>query len=146
MFTANVHKLRCLFWFFTSLSTATASPELPPLVLQRAVASQSDHRMDWLNNDTKLAQLELASLHSSVDDVQCCVRVDFANAAVGGGVLLNTPGSTAQEEILFVTHPELIVAKLLTACMRDDEAVVMSGARHFCNHTGCLPMPRSEEL
>ena len=64
--------------------------------------------------------------------------MDFANAAIGGGVLLNTPGSTAQEEILFATHPELIVAKLLAASMRDDEAIAMSGARHFANHSGCV--------
>ena len=46
----------------------------------------------------------------------------------GGGVLLNTPGSTAQEEITFATHPELCAAKLRAIPSLDyAESLVLAG-------------------
>ena len=64
--------------------------------------------------------------------------MDFANARVGGGIFLNAPGATAQEEITFATHPELCAATVLCEVLRDDEALLIQGARHFCRHNGFL--------
>ena len=46
------------------------------------------------------------------------------------------PGAAAQEEITFATHPELCCAKFVCEQMADDEALLLSGARHVAAHTG----------
>lgn len=52
------------------------------------------------------------------------VQVDFANSWLGGGVLSS---GLMQEEILFLINPELIVSRLFTEKLRDDECVVVTG-------------------
>ncbi|KAL3312161.1 hypothetical protein Ciccas_009249 [Cichlidogyrus casuarinus] len=56
--------------------------------------------------------------------------VDFANALIGGGVLGR---GMVQEEILFLEHPECIVARCLCAKMAPSEAIIIKGVRNW-NH------------
>ena len=61
------------------------------------------------------------------------LMVDFANKYVGGGTLGN---GAVQEELLFLTYPELILSKLLMPdAMRDNEALVMTGAIRMSDYT-----------
>jgi len=115
-------------------------PAMAPLVFKRLVATDHERDLSWADCSAPLAALRLAPLHASIDDATGpgYVRCDFANASIGGGVLLNTPGSTAQEEITFATHPELCTAKLVAESMRDDEALLLLGARRFCRSSGYL--------
>lgn len=59
--------------------------------------------------------------------------MDFANSGVGGGFLTN---GCAQEEILFSNFPELSIIKLICEELREEEAVVVSGARRFNLYSG----------
>lgn len=52
------------------------------------------------------------------------VQVDFANSLIGGGVL---GSGLLQEEILFVINPELIVARLFTEKLEDNECLIITG-------------------
>lgn len=77
---------------------------------------------------------------------------DFANELIGGGVFT---GGNVQEETLFITRPDLLVALLLCAKMEgalsdvhqlpallilisilDNEAIVISGATRFSSYSG----------
>lgn len=65
-----------------------------------------------------------------------CVRcvacqADFANKYIGGGVIV---GGCVQEEIRFAICPELTVSMLLCAYMKDDEAIILTGAERFSNY------------
>ena len=55
---------------------------------------------------------------------------------LAGGIFLNAPGATAQEEITFATHPELCIATILCDALQDNEAVLIHGARHFLSTRG----------
>ena len=48
------------------------------------------------------------------------LEIDFANAFVGGGVI---GGGCVQEEIRFLICPELIVSRLFTERLQDNEEI-----------------------
>jgi len=50
--------------------------------------------------------------------------VDFASKYIGGGVLKS---GLVQEEILFLMSPELIVARLFTEKLADNECLKITG-------------------
>lgn len=62
----------------------------------------------------------------------CFFQVDFANSWLGGGVLSS---GLVQEEILFLVNPELIVSRLFTEKLQDNECVVVTG-NHRCRSIG----------
>lgn len=51
-------------------------------------------------------------------------QVDFANKYIGGGVL---GSGLVQEEILFLMSPELIVSRLFTEKLDDNECLRITG-------------------
>lgn len=53
-----------------------------------------------------------------------CVQVDFASSWIGGGVLSS---GLVQEEILFLINPELIVSRLFTEKLEDNECLIITG-------------------
>ena len=50
--------------------------------------------------------------------------MDFANKLIGGGVLGK---GCVQEEIRFVTSPELIVCRLLAEMLERNECIIVTG-------------------
>lgn len=50
--------------------------------------------------------------------------MDFASSWLGGGVL---DSGLLQEEILFLMSPELIVSRLFTEKLQDNECVIVTG-------------------
>ena len=60
-------------------------------------------------------------------------HLDFANQYLGGGVLHR---GCVQEEILFLTFPELLAAKAICAKMQPSEAVVIVGAKRYSKYVG----------
>lgn len=52
------------------------------------------------------------------------LQVDFANKFVGGGVI---GCGLVQEEIRFLINPELIVSRLFTEALDDNECLVITG-------------------
>ena len=59
------------------------------------------------------------------------LQVDFANKYIGGGVLGE---GCVQEEIRFLICPELIVSRLITEELDDNECLVMTGAERFSRY------------
>lgn len=51
-------------------------------------------------------------------------QVDFANKYVGGGVIGH---GCVQEEIRFMICPEMIVSRLITEVLEDNEVLIMTG-------------------
>ena len=155
-FVPNVEKVKCFCHYFRSALTNDESNDSndsddDKITITRVVdsslettASSGSNEEEGLNfwaaSRAPLCALKVQPLHTSIDDQEGngIVRVDFANAQIGGGVFLSTPGSTAQEEITFATHPELCVSKLLCEGMGDGEAILLRGARHITKHTGYL--------
>ena len=67
------------------------------------------------------------------DQVGQVLEVDFANKMIEGGIL----GSRAvQEEIRMAIAPEMIVARLFTAPLEDNEVLFIKGAKRFSITSG----------
>lgn len=61
----------------------------------------------------------------SIWDVLPFLQVDFASSWLGGGVL---GSGLVQEEILFLMNPEMIVSRLFTEKLDDNECLVVTGS------------------
>lgn len=61
-----------------------------------------------------------------------CVQVDFASNWIGGGVL---GSGLVQEEILFLINPELIVSRLFTEKLEDNECLIITGDDEMINYS-----------
>lgn len=67
------------------------------------------------------------------DDGEGLLQVDFANKYLGGGVLNY---GCVQEEIRFVICPELLVSRLFTECLDDNECMIIMGCERFSAYRG----------
>jgi poly(ADP-ribose) glycohydrolase len=61
------------------------------------------------------------------------LEVDFANKMIGGGVLGN---GCVQEEIRFLVNTELLVSRLFTERLVDNECIIITGSERFCKYKG----------
>lgn len=67
------------------------------------------------------------------DDGEGLLQVDFANKFLGGGVLNY---GCVQEEIRFVVCPELLISRLFTECLEDNECMIIMGCERFNAYRG----------
>lgn len=67
------------------------------------------------------------------DDGDGLLQVDFANKFMGGGVLNY---GCVQEEIRFIISPELLISRLFTECLDDNECMVIMGCERFSSYRG----------
>lgn len=90
---------------------------------------------------SRLSAVEVKGATDRMEDVareydrNDSVLLDFANQEVGGGVLGN---GAAQEEILFICNPELLLARLICPVLRDSEAIRVSNVRRVVDYTGYM--------
>lgn len=86
----------------------------------------------WKNSSIQLSKCKLlifseGSIEDSKADLSTpdsILEVDFANKMIGGGVLDN---GLVQEEIRFLISPELIVSRLFTERLADNECLIITG-------------------
>ncbi|KAL4609533.1 poly(ADP-ribose) glycohydrolase-like isoform X4 [Arapaima gigas] len=88
---------------------------------------------DWKRNSVTLSKLHISSEGTIEEKGAGMLQVDFACSLVGGGVL---GSGLVQEEILFLTHPELIVARLFTERLDHLECLKITGVQQYSNYTG----------
>jgi len=89
---------------------------------------------NWKKSDVKLAKkLRVSSLGRIEKDAPNMLHVDFANKYVGGGMLSD---GCVQEEILFMLCPELVVSRLMTEVLQDNETLLITGYERFNDYVG----------
>jgi poly(ADP-ribose) glycohydrolase len=86
-----------------------------------------------LDCPTSVTHVEFSNRSSSKITSLSEVLINFAIRYVGGGVLGNGCG---QEEIKFVTCPDLIAALFFTEPLQDHEALVITGAKPYSTYKG----------
>ena len=120
-------KLKCLFHYFTRVTS-----KLPTGVLtfSRQVCREPPH---WDKCTEKLSKLHVSSKGTIEDDGHGMLQVDFANKWVGGGVL---GYGAVQEEIRFLICPGLIISRLFTEELQENESLVITGAEQFSSYSG----------
>ena len=124
----EVAKLQCILELFAR----TADRALPGcLTVERRVVPPRD-RAGWTADRSPLSAFTTAH-QDGIEDATGHLQVDFANASLGGGVLV---GGCVQEEIRFAVSPELLVAMLVSPVMLDREAVLIRGAERVAATSG----------
>jgi poly(ADP-ribose) glycohydrolase len=125
-------KLDCLLHY---LSRVAPAPPAGALRFSRLLLhAPAPHADDWCACAAPLLPLHVhASPGAALERSAAALKADFANRRLGGGAL---GSGCVQEEILFMTHPELCVGMLLAAPLRDDEALLLRGATRFSAHEG----------
>ncbi|KAK6618130.1 hypothetical protein RUM44_002576 [Polyplax serrata] len=124
----NLEKIKCIINYFSRIHK------------KQPMGYLSFHRLcipdrkfpRWDRTTAELSYLKVDSTEK-IEDQDGYLQVDFANRYIGGGVLGR---GCVQEEIRFIICPELIVARLFTESLADNEAMFVVGAERFCRYTG----------
>ncbi|CAB3387237.1 Hypothetical predicted protein [Cloeon dipterum] len=87
--------------------------------------------LDWANSSMNICNLKVIDAKKAPDDTR--TRVDFAHSNIGGGVLSN---GSLQEEILFITCPELIASRFFSSKMENNEAIIIDGVYQYSQYQG----------
>ena len=86
----------------------------------------------WERETGPLAEVKFS--HLPIEDIPGPVlEVDFANKNIGGGVLSH---GSVQEEIMMAQSPEMIVARLFTTPLEDNEVLFINGTKRYSQTSG----------
>ncbi|KAH9601373.1 Poly(ADP-ribose) glycohydrolase [Trypanosoma melophagium] len=116
-------KVRCLLQYFIDCSHNMDSVKTG-LELYRVGFSSFPN----FHCSTALMQNVITRADGFIEESYGNLQVDFANKFIGGGVLRS---GCVQEEIRFVTCPELILSILVCDSLQDNEVLFMSGAGEY---------------
>ncbi|XP_070506759.1 poly(ADP-ribose) glycohydrolase-like [Chironomus tepperi] len=125
-----IEKLKCIINYFERVTK-----EMPKGVLTFTRRSIQRSQFPKWKEETKTFKNLRYSISSEnrIEDASGMLQVDFSNKSIGGGVLGN---GAVQEEIRFCMNPELIVARLFTECLEDEESFLMIGTEQFNSYFG----------
>ncbi len=94
---------------------------------------ETNSRPDWSNSYKKLSKLVVLDKGSIESNGVNMLQVDFANKEIGGGVLNR---GSVQEEIRFCINTELIISRLFTQELLDEEVLIIKGSENFNTYRG----------
>ena len=125
-----IEKLKCIINYFERVIK-----DMPIGVLTFTRRSIQRHQFpNWKEETNTIKNVRfLISSEKNIEDAAGMLQVDFSNKSIGGGVLGN---GAVQEEIRFCINPELIVARLFTECLVNEESFLMIGTEQFNKYVG----------
>lgn len=132
------NKIRCIIHYFkricSNIPMGFVSFERKVLPLNNCAGNFCCPKANfWVNSTIPLCQFKVKDSGLIEDQTSGALEVDFANEYLGGGALHS---GCVQEEIRFMTNPELIIGMLFLPAMADNEAIEIVGAERFSNYTG----------
>ena len=120
-------KLRCIIHYFDRV---TSRMPTGTVTYHRQVLRD---RPNWEKCPDKLTKLHTSAVRMIEDVGVGMLQVDFANRFMGGGVLGH---GCVQEEIRFAICPELIVSRLFTEALADNESLIVMGFEQYSSYRG----------
>jgi poly(ADP-ribose) glycohydrolase len=121
MFDLSIEKLKFLFNYFASIR----DQPLTESILITKIDNKFDLTTDMNLSTIKLSSIEFVSGYMNYSDP---IKVDFANKNIGGGVLKH---GCCQEEIMFLTNPELIGIMSLVDTLGPTQAIIVDGITQY---------------
>ncbi|XP_070781013.1 poly(ADP-ribose) glycohydrolase [Enoplosus armatus] len=119
-------KLRAIMHYFNVVTDERIKPR--GLVTFERRSLRETGASNWKNCKKKMPKLHVTSRGSIETEGKGMLQVDFASSWLGGGVL---GSGLVQEEILFLLNPELIVSRLFTEKLDDNECLIITGSQQF---------------
>lgn len=132
----KAEKLRAIFHYFNTVTKEShdQDPAKPDgLVTFERISIPPSRLPDWNKQKMPLRNLHIASEGYIEKEGTGMLQVDFASKYIGGGVLKS---GLVQEEILFLMSPELIVARLFTEKLADNECLKITGPQMYSLSSG----------
>ncbi|MEE6488643.1 hypothetical protein FKM82_015301 [Ascaphus truei] len=123
----KAEKLKTLFCYFRRVT------EKRPTGLVTFTRQSLDEFPEWERSRHKLTRLHVACEGTIEGNGHGMLQVDFANRFVGGGV---TGSGLVQEEIRFLINPELMVSRLFTEVLDNNECLIITGTEQYSEYTG----------
>ncbi|XP_058267561.1 poly(ADP-ribose) glycohydrolase isoform X2 [Hemibagrus wyckioides] len=124
-------KLRALFHYFNTVTEDGTKPN--GLVTFERICISSSEYPEWNKRTENLTNLCVYDNGFIEKEGKGMLQVDFAADLIGGGVLGR---GLVQEEIRFLQCPELIVARLFTERLSDNECLKITGVQTYSNTLG----------
>ncbi|XP_068429916.1 poly(ADP-ribose) glycohydrolase isoform X2 [Clinocottus analis] len=124
-------KLRAVLHYFQVVTDERTKPD--GLVTFERRCFRDTEMPDWRHCKETMDKLHVTSHGTIETDGRGLLQVDFASCWVGGGVL---GAGLVQEEILFLLNPELILSRLFTEKLGDNEVLVITGSQQFSRCSG----------
>jgi len=126
--TSNVEKIRCLLNYFRTVISRDVGGD-GAVTFTRKVGAP----FNWGVSDKTLTEVQVITDGKIEEAGTDTLQVNFANSQVCGEVLGR---GCVQEDIRCVACPELIVAKMFTEHLGDNETLVVTGCERFNRYTG----------
>ncbi|CAM4728952.1 unnamed protein product [Leuciscus chuanchicus] len=128
----QAEKLRAIFHYFDTVTNESphqdSASKPDGLVTFERICIPPSLLPNWNNRRETLKNLHISSKGSIEKEGTGMLQVDFASKYIGGGVLKS---GLVQEEILFLMSPELIVARLFTEKLADNECLKITGPQMY---------------
>ncbi|XP_036450844.1 poly(ADP-ribose) glycohydrolase isoform X2 [Colossoma macropomum] len=122
----KTQKLRCLFHYFNTVTEEDTKPD--GLVTFERICIPPNELPNWKRQKETMSNLHVTSKGTIEKEGSGMLQVDFASKFIGGGVLGR---GLVQEEIRFLLSPELIVARLFTEKLADNECLKITGVQTY---------------
>lgn len=87
------------------------------LTLKRLVTEERIKDIVGKIYEAPMEELIMKGDNSDIEDFYGSLKIDFSNKYIGGGSLIY---GCAQEEIMFVLHPEMYVSMILSEVLADN--------------------------
>uniref|UniRef100_A0A673KKR0 poly(ADP-ribose) glycohydrolase n=1 Tax=Sinocyclocheilus rhinocerous TaxID=307959 RepID=A0A673KKR0_9TELE len=132
----KAQKLRAIFHYFNTVTNKSDNqdPAIPDgLVTFERTSIQKSQLPKWKKQKKTLTNLHISPEGSIEHEGTGMLQVEFASNYIGGGVL---GSGLVQEEILFFMSPELIVARLFTEKLADNECLKITGPQMYSFTSG----------
>ncbi|XP_078142505.1 poly(ADP-ribose) glycohydrolase isoform X1 [Centroberyx gerrardi] len=124
-------KLRAIMHYFKTVTDDNSKPR-GLVTFERHCLKDTD-TPKWRSCKEKMPKLHVTSDGLIETEGTSMLQVDFACNLIGGGVLSS---GLVQEEILFLMNPELIVSRLFTEKLGDNECLIIKGSQQFSRYSG----------
>lgn len=131
----QLFKLRCIFNYFLCVARGVG-PKSGSIVIRRHFISVQEIADSFSHSslETKLEHVFPMLIGTgTIEEQENCAHTDFANRAIGGGVLR---GGCVQEEIMFMICPECLISMIMCPVMTDNEAITIRGFTQYSSYTG----------
>ncbi|XP_014782076.1 uncharacterized protein LOC106877645 isoform X2 [Octopus bimaculoides] len=127
-------KLRCILHYFRRVASAgqyfTGEIEIQRQVMEPRKRPTLE---TWKNCSTSLCPIYVRENGKTYDASSATLKIGFANRFLGGHILSK---GRCQEEIIYMTCPELLASTLFMEAMDDNEAITIKGFEKFSEFSG----------